>query len=160
MPLEFHIGSLLNGVIYAVLGVVVLIVVLTVTNGVLEKLTPTTAEVSYPDSGAGRGTLSIDALKEGFAGLHLIAKHIEVVSPHLDRGFDDTPRHWILGPVRAQWPVYRDVLLASLLAACEVLGATSSWTLRALDSAPALLGRDPPPSRARLGAGPPHGSRL
>jgi uncharacterized membrane protein YjfL (UPF0719 family) len=40
MPLEFHIGALLNGVIYAVLGVVVLIVVLTVTNSVLEKLTP------------------------------------------------------------------------------------------------------------------------
>jgi putative membrane protein len=40
MPLEFHLGALLNGVIYAVLGVVVLIVVLTVTNSVLEKLTP------------------------------------------------------------------------------------------------------------------------
>ena len=40
MPLEFHIGSLLNGVIYAVLGIVVLIVVLTVSNGVLEKLVP------------------------------------------------------------------------------------------------------------------------
>ena len=40
MPLEFHIGSLLNGVVYAVLGIVVLIVVLTVTNSVLEKLTP------------------------------------------------------------------------------------------------------------------------
>jgi uncharacterized membrane protein YjfL (UPF0719 family) len=40
MPLEFHISSLLNGVIYAVLGVVVLIVVLTAANSVLEKLTP------------------------------------------------------------------------------------------------------------------------
>ncbi|MGD0580866.1 MAG: DUF350 domain-containing protein [Bryobacteraceae bacterium] len=40
MPLEFHLGSLLNGVMYAVLGVVVLIVVLTVSNSVLEKLTP------------------------------------------------------------------------------------------------------------------------
>lgn len=40
MPLEFHLSSLLNGVIYAVLGVVVLIVVLTVSNSVLEKLTP------------------------------------------------------------------------------------------------------------------------
>jgi len=40
MPLEFHIGSLLNGVVYAVLGIVVLIVVLTVTNSVLAKLTP------------------------------------------------------------------------------------------------------------------------
>lgn len=40
MPLEFHIGSLLNGVIYAVVGVVVLIVVLTASNSVLEILTP------------------------------------------------------------------------------------------------------------------------
>lgn len=40
MPLEFHVGSLLNGVLYAALGVVLLIVVLTVTNSVLEKLTP------------------------------------------------------------------------------------------------------------------------
>ena len=40
MPLEFHIGSLLNGVVYAVLGIVVLIVVLTLTNSLLEKLTP------------------------------------------------------------------------------------------------------------------------
>jgi len=40
MPLEFHIGSMLNGVFYAVLGIVVLIVTLTVANSVLEKLTP------------------------------------------------------------------------------------------------------------------------
>ncbi|MGI4982723.1 MAG: type I secretion system permease/ATPase, partial [Janthinobacterium lividum] len=99
---------------------------------VLEKLTSTTAEVSYPESGAGRSALSIDALKEGFAGLHLIAKHIEVVSPHLDRGFDDTPRHWILGPVRAQWPVYRDVLLASLLANLLAVG-TSLFSMQVYD---------------------------
>ena len=40
MPLEFHLGSLMSGVIYAVLGIVVLIVILTLTNSVLEKLTP------------------------------------------------------------------------------------------------------------------------
>jgi len=40
MPLEFHIGALLNGVMYAVLGIVVLAIVLTVSNSVLEKLTP------------------------------------------------------------------------------------------------------------------------
>ena len=40
MPLEFHMGSLMSGVIYAVVGIMVLIVVLTVSNSVLEKLTP------------------------------------------------------------------------------------------------------------------------
>jgi uncharacterized membrane protein YjfL (UPF0719 family) len=40
MPLEFHIGALLNGVIYALIGVIVLIVVLAATHGVLKKLTP------------------------------------------------------------------------------------------------------------------------
>ncbi|MGO9240529.1 MAG: DUF350 domain-containing protein [Bryobacteraceae bacterium] len=40
MPLEFHIGSLLNGVVYAVVGVMVLLVVLTAGNRILEKLTP------------------------------------------------------------------------------------------------------------------------
>ncbi len=40
MPLEFHIGSLLNGVVYAVVGVVVLLVVLTAGNSILEKRTP------------------------------------------------------------------------------------------------------------------------
>jgi uncharacterized membrane protein YjfL (UPF0719 family) len=40
VPLEFHIGALLNGVIYAVAGVVVLVAVLTAGHRVLEKLTP------------------------------------------------------------------------------------------------------------------------
>lgn len=40
MPLEFHIGSLLNGVVYALVGVMVLFAVLTAGNSILEKLTP------------------------------------------------------------------------------------------------------------------------
>jgi len=40
VPLEFHIGSLLNGVVYALVGVMVLFAVLTAGNSILEKLTP------------------------------------------------------------------------------------------------------------------------
>ncbi len=40
MPLEFHIGALLNGVVYAVVGVMVLFAVLTAGNSILEKLMP------------------------------------------------------------------------------------------------------------------------
>ncbi|HEY0295854.1 MAG TPA: type I secretion system permease/ATPase [Bordetella sp.] len=89
---------------------------------VLEKLTPTSAEVSHPESGAGRSAMPRKALEEGYAGRYVIAKHIEVVSAHLDGSFDKKPRHWILGPVRDQWHVYRDVLLGSLMANLLAVG--------------------------------------
>lgn len=99
---------------------------------VLEKLSSDHAEVSYPESGSGRDTLTLDALEAAYAGLYLIAKHIEVVSPHLDRSFDDKPRHWILGPVREQWRVYRDVLLASLMANLLAVG-TALFSMQVYD---------------------------
>ena len=90
---------------------------------VLEKLGKTTAEVTYPESGAGRSTLTLETLEAGYAGLYLIAKQIDVVSAHLDSTFDDKPRHWILGSVRDQWRAYRDVLLASLMASLLAVGS-------------------------------------
>jgi len=99
---------------------------------VLEKLTAVSAEVSHPGSAAGRSALSIEALEEGYAGFYLIAKHIEVVSPHLDGSLDGKPRHWIFGPVREQWRVYRDVLLASLIANLLAIG-TSLFSMQVYD---------------------------
>jgi ATP-binding cassette subfamily C protein LapB len=89
---------------------------------VLKKLTPDSAEVCYPDAGEGSDVLHRRDLEDGYAGYCLIAKHIEVCSPHLDDSFKDKPRHWILGPVSDQWPVYRDVLLASLIANLLAVG--------------------------------------
>jgi ATP-binding cassette subfamily C protein LapB len=89
---------------------------------VLEKLSNDRAEVAYPDSRAGHGAMPRKELEEAYAGRYLIAKHIEVVSPHLDKSFDDKPRHWILGPVWDQWHVYREVLLASLMANLLAVG--------------------------------------
>jgi len=89
---------------------------------VLEKLTPTTAEVAYAEPSAGRDAMSREELEASYAGCYLIAKHIEVVSPHLDATFDAKPGHWMLGPIWEQWHVYRDVLLASLMANLLAVG--------------------------------------
>ncbi|SDV46213.1 ATP-binding cassette, subfamily C, LapB [Chitinasiproducens palmae] len=99
---------------------------------VLEKLMSDAAEVSHPESGAGRSALPRDALEDGYAGHYLIAKHVEVVSPHLDASFDGKPRHWILGPVREQWRIYRDVLLASLMANLLAVG-TALFSMQVYD---------------------------
>ncbi|MCZ4351619.1 type I secretion system permease/ATPase [Roseovarius aestuarii] len=98
---------------------------------ILEGLTKNRAKVSLPDSGGGRAVWTREELESLHDGCILISKPIDIVSDRLDEP-EKERGHWILGPVLANWAVYRDVMLASF--AANVLAvATALFSMQVYD---------------------------
>lgn len=98
---------------------------------ILEGLKGEHATVLNPETGGGREEIALSALQTQFSGHVLFAKPIDVVSDRLgERPLSD--RHWIVGPVLDSWPIYRDVILASLVANLLAVG-TSLFSMQVYD---------------------------
>jgi ATP-binding cassette subfamily C protein LapB len=81
----------------------------------LDSRTNTSVLLVVPEAGGGKVEWSREALDAAYTGRYLAAKPVDVVSQRL--GENDPDRsHWILGPVFGNLGIYRDVLLASLVA--------------------------------------------
>lgn len=82
----------------------------------LEDLDAETAIVVLPETAGGRIELPRAELEADYLGRAVIAKPVDVVSSRVGKMLGDDKHHWIIGPVLRNWPIYRDVLLASLMA--------------------------------------------
>ncbi len=82
---------------------------------ILEAIHGGQASVILPDTGGGRAVWGIADLAERHDGRSLVSKPLDIVSQRLDKA-PKSDRHWIIGSVLDNWPVYRDVIIASFVA--------------------------------------------
>lgn len=83
---------------------------------VLEKLDQDNAIVVVPETGGGRTEVPRAEIEERYIGRTVIAKPVDVVSSRAGNLLKQEQRHWILGPILDNWPIYKDVFLASFTA--------------------------------------------
>lgn len=98
---------------------------------VLEALHDEGASIILPATGGGREVWSLQELARRHEGRILISKPMDVVSERLDQR-PDTRRHWIIGPVLDNWPIYRDVIVASFAANLLAI-ATALFSMQVYD---------------------------
>lgn len=82
----------------------------------LEEWSGEAAVVVIPETGGGRRELPRTEIEEQFVGRIVIAKPVDVVSDHAGDMLKREDRHWFFGPVWDNWPIYKDVFLASFVA--------------------------------------------
>ncbi|MBK4215989.1 type I secretion system permease/ATPase [Paracoccus caeni] len=100
-------------------------------NAIIEELRDDGARVILPETGGGRALWTTDDLHERHDGRILVSKPIDIVSDRLEPS-DKDKRHWIIGPVLDNWPIYRDVILASFIANLLAV-ATSLFSMQVYD---------------------------
>lgn len=83
---------------------------------VLEEVEGERAVVGVPDTEGGRREISREDLEDAYLGRAILAKPLDVVAARVGGFAKENDRHWITGPVMDNWPIYRDVLLSSLVA--------------------------------------------
>lgn len=83
---------------------------------ILEELDAEEATVMLPESGGGRTRISRAKLEDMYQGHAVIAKPIDVVSNRVGNLLKTHEAHWILKPILENWPIYKDVLIASFTA--------------------------------------------
>lgn len=98
---------------------------------VLERITGSDAHVILPQTGGGRVSWPLADLQSRQDGRVIISKPIDIVSGRLD-GAKKSNRHWIIGPVLDNWPVYRDVVIASFVANLLAIG-TALFSMQVYD---------------------------
>ncbi|WP_126978667.1 type I secretion system permease/ATPase [Frigidibacter oleivorans] len=98
---------------------------------VLERLSDDEAEVVLPEAGGGRAIWTRAEAEARHDGRVLVAKPIDVVSDRLGSRAGHG-RHWIIGPVLDNWQIYRDVMLASLVANVLAIG-TALFSMQVYD---------------------------
>lgn len=82
----------------------------------LEELGAESSVVVIPETGGGRQHMPRAEIEKRFAGRVVIAKPVDVVSSRVGDMLKAEDRHWILGPLMDNWPIYKDVFLASFVA--------------------------------------------
>ncbi|MDD8023843.1 MAG: type I secretion system permease/ATPase [Paracoccaceae bacterium] len=98
---------------------------------VLEELDGEFATVLRPETSGGKTEIARDALQADYAGQALFSRPIDVLSDRLGEKVQDK-HHWILGPVFDNAPLYRDVILAALVANLLAVG-TSLFSMQVYD---------------------------
>ncbi|MBE3637554.1 type I secretion system permease/ATPase [Mangrovicoccus algicola] len=98
---------------------------------ILEELSGTQARLILPEAAGGRIRRPLAELAEDHDGRVLVSKPVDIVSDRLD-GPAPARRHWILGPVLANWPIYRDVVAASFMANLLAV-ATALFSMQVYD---------------------------
>lgn len=83
---------------------------------ILENLDAEEATVILPESGGGRSKIARKKLEVMYQGHAVIAKPLDVVSNRVGNLLNAKEHHWILKPLLDNWPIYKDVLVASLTA--------------------------------------------
>ncbi|MPQ95991.1 type I secretion system permease/ATPase [Thioclava sp. JE_KL1] len=98
---------------------------------VLEELEADQAIVIAPESGGGRLEIARAELENRYAGTALFSRPVDVLSDRLGEKVQDK-HHWILGPVLGNAILYRDVILAALVANLLAVG-TSLFSMQVYD---------------------------
>ncbi|WP_422026096.1 type I secretion system permease/ATPase [Roseovarius sp.] len=83
---------------------------------VLESVSKDYVTVILPETGGGRKEVQRADIEARYLGRVVVAKPIDVVSARVGDLLKRDSRHWILGSVLDNWPIYKDVLLASFTA--------------------------------------------
>jgi ATP-binding cassette subfamily C protein LapB len=78
------------------------------------NLSSNQARVSLPETG-GEEILTIEALESEYVGYLFLIKQKYHGDRHFDVHIQDTKKHWLWDSIRESAPIYRDVLIASIL---------------------------------------------
>ncbi|MBF0177374.1 MAG: type I secretion system permease/ATPase [Magnetococcales bacterium] len=73
------------------------------------------ATVIQPDSGAGTADIPLAELKEQYAGHAIFVRPAFQFDSRADEKIEPPPKTWFWGTLRRFWPIYGEVILASLL---------------------------------------------
>jgi ATP-binding cassette subfamily C protein LapB len=73
------------------------------------------AKVLLPDAGAGEDDVILSRLEEMYTGFAIFVKPAFRFDKRADTSFVPKPKHWFWGTVGTAWPIYSEVLIASLL---------------------------------------------
>ncbi len=98
---------------------------------ILEAMHDGQASLILPATGGGRAVWTAEELAERHDGRILVSKPIDIVADRLDKT-DGEKRHWIIGPVLDNWPIYRDVIIASFVANLLAI-ATALFSMQVYD---------------------------
>ncbi|MAM58246.1 MAG: type I secretion system permease/ATPase [Salinicola sp.] len=82
----------------------------------LESLSQEGATVSLPESGGGAETMSRQGLARRHTGAIIFARPRHRSDGRAGTFAETAPTHWLKGPLRAAWPAYAEVGIASLAA--------------------------------------------
>ena len=73
------------------------------------------ARVVFPEAGAGEDDVALADLEARYTGFAIFVKPAFRFDQRSDQSFVPKPKHWFWGTVRTAWPIYSEVLVASLL---------------------------------------------
>jgi ATP-binding cassette subfamily C protein LapB len=73
------------------------------------------ARVVFPEAGAGEDDVALTDLQARYTGFAIFVKPAFRFDQRSDQSFVPKPKHWFWGTVRTAWPIYSEVLVASLL---------------------------------------------
>ncbi|MEZ0237882.1 MAG: type I secretion system permease/ATPase [Methylophilaceae bacterium] len=74
-----------------------------------------TAKVVFPEAGAGEASIALKDLEERYTGFAIFVKPAFRFDKRAETSFIPKPKHWFWGTVKMSWPIYSEVLVASLL---------------------------------------------
>lgn len=92
----------------------------------------TDAKVILPETGKGEEILSIEQLKAIYTGTAILAKTKFRKDDRAGNYAKEEPEHWFKGPLKACWPAYAEVAVASFVANLLAI-ATSLFALQVYD---------------------------
>lgn len=98
----------------------------------LVSLNDDQATVLLPETGKGEETLSIDQLNAIYTGTAVLAKTKYRKDDRAGNYAREEPEHWFKGPLKACWPAYAEVAVASFVANLLAI-ATSLFALQVYD---------------------------
>ncbi|WP_442772941.1 type I secretion system permease/ATPase [Paenirhodobacter enshiensis] len=90
---------------------------------VLESVEDGRCILVHPETGGGREDCALSELTGRYAGRALFARPLDVLSDRLGETVAAS-RHWIIGPVLDNLRIYRDVVLAAMMANLLAVGAS------------------------------------
>lgn len=98
----------------------------------LVSLNDDQATVLLPETGKGEETLSIEQLNAIYTGTAVLAKTKYRKDDRAGNYAREEPEHWFKGPLKACWPAYAEVAVASFVANLLAI-ATSLFALQVYD---------------------------
>jgi ATP-binding cassette subfamily C protein LapB len=81
----------------------------------LEKHAHNMAKVVFPEAGAGEAEVALKDLEERYTGFAIFVKPAFRFDKRAEASFIPKPKHWFWDTVKMAWPIYSEVLVASLL---------------------------------------------
>jgi len=73
------------------------------------------ARVIFPESGEGEAEITLEELKEQYAGYAIFIKPVHQFDQRTEHSEIPRTKHWFWGTILRFWPIYTEVFLASIL---------------------------------------------